>query len=58
VAGVSAALANMVREELPVLVDRAVERYCAEHFRDVAREVLTNEIRRLAEEKARYLVDQ
>jgi hypothetical protein len=49
---------SLVRDELPVLVDRAVERYCAEHFRGIAREVLTAELRRLAEEKARYLVDQ
>jgi CheY-like chemotaxis protein len=58
VAGVSAAMESLVRDELPVLVDRAVERYCAEHFRGIAREVLTAELRRLAEEKARYLVDQ
>ncbi len=58
IAGVSAAMESLVRDELPVLVDRAVERYCAEHFRGIAREVLTAELRRLAEEKARYLVDQ
>ena len=58
VAGISAAMESLVRDELPVLVDRAVERYCAEHFREIAREVLTTELRRLAEEKARYLVDQ
>ena len=58
IAGVSAAMESLVRDELPILVDRAVERYCAEHFRGIAREVLTAELRRLAEEKARYLVDQ
>jgi DNA-binding response OmpR family regulator len=57
-AGLSAAVEAFVRDELPTLVDRAVERYCAEHFKGVAREVLTAELRRLAEEKARYLVDQ
>jgi CheY-like chemotaxis protein len=57
-AGLSAAVESFVREELPTLVDRAVERYCVEHFKGVAREVLTAELRRLAEEKARYLVDQ
>jgi hypothetical protein len=54
----SAAVEAFVRDELPALVDRAVERYCVEHFKGVAREVLTAELRRLAEEKARYLVDQ
>ncbi len=57
-AGLSAAVEAFVRDELPALVDRAVERYCAEHFKGIAREVLTAELRRLAEEKARYLVDQ
>jgi CheY-like chemotaxis protein len=57
-AGLSAAVEAFVRDELPALVDRAVERYCVEHFKGVAREVLTAELRRLAEEKARYLVDQ
>lgn len=57
-AGLSAAVEAFVRDELPALVDRAVERYCVENFKSVAREVLTAELRRLAEEKARYLVDQ
>jgi hypothetical protein len=58
VSGLSAAVEALVRNELPTLVDRAVERYCVEHFKTVAREALTAELRRLAEEKARYLVDQ
>ena len=58
VSGMSAAVEAFVRNELPSLVDRAVERYCVDHFKSVAREVLTAELRRLAEEKARYLVDQ
>ena len=58
VSGVSAAVEEFVRRELPALVDQAVERYCAEHFKGMAREVLTTELRRLAEEKTRYLVDQ
>lgn len=49
---------DFLRRELPVMVERAVERYCSEHFKGIAREVLTAELRRLAEEKARYLVDQ
>jgi CheY-like chemotaxis protein len=56
--GLSAAVEALVRNELPTLVDRAVERYCVEHFKSAAREALTAELRRLAEEKARYLVDQ
>jgi CheY-like chemotaxis protein len=58
VTGVSAAVEAFVLNELPPLVDRAVERYCIEHFKQVAREALTSELRRLAEEKARFLVDQ
>jgi hypothetical protein len=58
VSGLSAAVEALVRNELPTLVDRAVERYCVEHFKSAAREALTAELRRLAEEKARYLVDQ
>lgn len=58
VAGMSAAVEAFVLNELPPLVDRAVERYCIEHFKQVAREALTTELRRLAEEKARFLVDQ
>jgi hypothetical protein len=54
----SAAVEAFVLNELPPLVDRAVERYCIEHFKHVAREALTAELRRLAEEKARFLVDQ
>jgi CheY-like chemotaxis protein len=54
----SAAVEAFVRDELPALVNKAVERYCSEHFKGIARDVLTSELRRLAEEKARYLVDQ
>lgn len=57
-AAVAQAVEDFVRKELPALVDRAVERYCNEHFKGIAREILTAELRRLAEEKARYLVDQ
>ncbi len=50
----SAAVEELIKESLPNLVDRAVQRYCVENFKGVAREVLTNELRRLADEKARY----
>ena len=43
---------------LPSLVQEAVENYCERHFKAVAREVITAELRRLADEKARHLVDQ
>ncbi|MCX6119067.1 MAG: response regulator [Proteobacteria bacterium] len=47
-----------VRQQLPHLVNSAVEKYCRDHFKAIAREVLTQELRRLADEKAKYLVDQ
>ena len=54
----AAQIEEIVRRELPAIVEEAVEHYCREHFKSIAREVLTTELRRLAEEKARYLVDQ
>lgn len=57
-AELSATMEALVKAELPALVGRAVEQYCAEHFKGVAREALVSELRRLADEKARYLVDQ
>ena len=38
-------------------VRQAVEDYCERHFRSLAIEVITAELRRLADEKARHLVD-
>jgi len=46
-----------VEDQLPALVQKAIEVYCERHFKTLAREVITNELRRLAEEKARHLVD-
>jgi two-component system, response regulator, stage 0 sporulation protein F len=43
--------------QIPQLVEKAVVKYCQDHFKETAREVLTNELRRLADEKAKYLVD-
>jgi CheY-like chemotaxis protein len=57
-AGLSDSIEALIKAELPALVGRAVERYCAEHFKGAAREALVAELRRLADEKARYLVDQ
>ena len=44
-------------QHLPVWVRQAVEDYCERHFKTIAREVITAELRRLADEKARHLVD-
>lgn len=44
-------------EEMMQMVRHVVEEYCARHFPQVAREILTQEIRRLADERTRHLVD-
>jgi CheY-like chemotaxis protein len=46
-----------LEERLPALVREAVEDYCERHFKSLAKEVIANELRRLADEKARHLVD-
>jgi len=43
--------------QMPNWVRQAVEDYCERHFKSLAREVITAELRRLADEKARHLVD-
>lgn len=48
---------DSVDDRLPPLVRKAIEDYCDRHFKTLAREVITSELRRLAEEKARHLVD-
>jgi len=53
-AGASAAL---LTGELPHLVRQAVEDYCERHFKSLAREIIAAELRRLADDKARHLVD-
>lgn len=58
VAALQDAAEELIRRELPGLVERAVSRYCAENFKEIAKEVITQELRRLADEKARYLLDQ
>jgi DNA-binding response OmpR family regulator len=47
-----------LKSELQNDLRALVEQYCREHFKSVAKEVLTQEIRRLADEKAKYLVDR
>lgn len=46
-----------VETRLADLVSLAVREYCEQHFRSLAREFIAIELRRLADEKARYLVD-
>lgn len=57
VADVRMEIARQMREQLPQLVRESVESYCAIHFPKLAREVITTELRRLADEKARHLID-
>ncbi len=44
-------------DDMAKQVRQAVEAYCDRHFRSLAIEVITAELRRLADEKARHLVD-
>lgn len=53
----SATVSQITLAQLPAWVRQAVEDYCERHFKSLAREVLTSELRRLADEKARHLVD-
>lgn len=46
-----------LEDQLPGLVRQAVEDYCERHFKSIAREIIATELRRLADEKARHLVD-
>jgi CheY-like chemotaxis protein len=39
------------------LIDQSVERFCRENFPEIARQVIESEVRRLAEEKSRLLMD-
>src|SRR5690606_37256068 len=50
-------LDEFINAEAPVIVRKAIESYCEKHFAEIARAVLTAELRRLADEKARLLVD-
>lgn len=47
----------LLGDDMAKQVRQAVESYCDRHFRSLAIEVITAELRRLAEEKARHLVD-
>lgn len=47
-----------LREELAALVRQTVLDYCDRHFSQVAREIISEEIKKLTEEKARLLIDK
>lgn len=49
---------DALAKELPAWVRQAVEDYCERHFKSLARDIIATELRRLADEKARHLVDQ
>lgn len=47
----------LLRDEVKAAVKEAVVAYCALHFADLAREVIIQELRRLAEERSKHLAD-
>lgn len=51
------ALVPWIEGQLPALVHQMVESYCERHFKGLARELILAELRRLADERARHLVD-
>jgi CheY-like chemotaxis protein len=50
-------LEALVEERLTPVVRTLLTEYCQQHFQALAREILTQELRRLADERSRYLVD-
>ena len=56
-AAIPSTLMEDLTRDLPELVRRVVEDYCERHFKSLAREFIASELRRLADEKARHLVD-
>jgi CheY-like chemotaxis protein len=57
-AKVKGILEPLIKDELAALVKQAVEEYCQNHFNSLVKEVITAEIRRLADERTRHLVDR
>ncbi len=51
------AIDNISRDELATTVRKAVEEYCQKHFASLAREIITAELRRLAEERSRHFIE-
>lgn len=49
---------QFLQDDAPVIVRKIVEDYCQNHFTPLAREVITTELRRLAEERTRLLVER
>ena len=45
------------KDDIEEEIRKAVEDYCKKHFATIAREVLTSELRKLAEERSRHLMD-
>lgn len=54
---ISEEVENLIANQLPHLIQKEVSRYCEEHFDELARSVVETELRRLAMERARHLVD-
>ncbi|MGE0172325.1 MAG: response regulator [Oligoflexales bacterium] len=57
-ARVKGVLEPLIRDELALMVRKTVEEYCQANFHTLAKEVIMAELRRLAEEKTRHLVDK
>jgi hypothetical protein len=49
--------APFIREELAGLVREAVQNYCDKHFNELARDIILHELRRLADEKSKFLAE-
>lgn len=56
-ADIRSEIIKQIKAELPALVSQAIHEYCDLHFGPLAKAVITDELRRLAEEKTRQLVD-
>lgn len=50
-------LSDLLRDELRSMVKAAVLEYCDQHFKALAKEVITQEIQKLTELKSRLLID-
>lgn len=48
---------EVLTDRIEPIIREVVEEYCSHHFTTVARDIITAEIRRLTDEKARHLVD-
>jgi two-component system chemotaxis response regulator CheY len=48
---------GMTNAEIAHVIRSSITDYCAKHFDQIAREIITAELRRLADEKSRHLLD-